>query len=156
MLFRSRLGQRVSLAKALTWKEAGAVEVLRERDLESRLHVLVNVPFRGEVALATWVPEVRGDPAEAERLLLMVPHLESLTVAIWAKEAGRSERSFRMHCRALFARTPHEILWSFIDASFRAGRREGRSHEELAWALDFFDVANLRRAYRRRGMAFPG
>ena len=145
---------RVQRRFVVEWVRGTPVRVVRPGEVGRALQHAVRVPVRPEIPMCGWAPPGTGD-AEARRLLELVPGLAELTVACWAREAGMGARTLLVRCRTYFGLPAKQVLWLYKDAVVARERRAGLKAEEVPASVGYANEANLRTAYRNRGIPYP-
>lgn len=90
------------------------------------------------------------------KALLALRELKELRVKTWASTLGMTRHVLKRLCISTVGFPPEDFVWAVIDTRVRRGVLHGRSDEEIAKSVGIPTAYDLRRAYARRGLPFPG
>jgi AraC-like DNA-binding protein len=132
------------------WKGFRWVSPARWRE---RLAEVLSRAQRPVVDEAGWFP--RGTRREGVDLLRMVPDLPVLDRESWAAAAGCGITKLNASCARFFEVPPGRVIERYTVEAVRQVHRDGGAEEAAALAVGYENKNNVRRLFRRRGLAYP-
>ena len=146
----------VSTSCLVDWFQAGFGEVLTLHQVASRLRRAAAGRRRPRIPPSAWLPPIVRAVAELEPALRLVQQLERPhSVAEWARRLSWSRQRLWRVCMASLRRSPSQVLWLYVEAVVRQGRRRGCSEDTVAEWVGYADASALSHAFRRRGKQVP-
>lgn len=141
------------------WSRRCPIEFPPEGRLSRRIASACRL--RGDVLGAVLADEeISNDPfgrrEKMRKALLALRDLKELRVKTWASTSGMTRHVLKRLCFSTVGFPPEDFVWAVFDTRVQRGVLHGRSDKEIAASVGIPTPYDLRRAYARRGLPFPG